>query len=200
MVIGSGPPMPAPPNGYPPEGVQPHRLPPATDYGMLPARHWSCRLRAEYTSDFNDLSRIGGHLLLSSTSRFGVDTGFDYLQEELPGGGHDYLTLGDFNLVYRFAQSEHLQFRAGVGFNWLSDEIDTDFGFNFTYGADFFPIRPWVVSATLDLGTLGNAGLFHFRTTAGVIIHGCEVYTGYEYHAIGSTRINGLVGGVRVWF
>jgi hypothetical protein len=48
-------------------------------------------------------------------------------------------------------------FRTGLGFNWLDDPIDTNFGFNFTYGADLFPRRPWVLSATIDWGTLGEA-------------------------------------------
>ncbi len=169
-------------------------------YAAERARVWSCRLRAEYTNDLDDVSRLGAHMLLTSTARFGIDTGFDYFQEELPGGSHDHLTIGDFNVVFRFAQSEHVEFRSGLGFNWMTDDFDSDYGFNFTYGADFFPCKPWVISATMDWGTLGRTGLFHFRTTAGVVFHGLEAYTGYEYHAIGSTRINGLVGGVRVWF
>jgi hypothetical protein len=175
--------------------------PPApSDWATLSTRTWACRFRSEYADDFSGRSRIGGHLLLTSTSRFGVDTGFDSFQEDLFSNRHDALWLGDFNVVFRFAQSERAQFRAGFGFNWMDDEIDTDFGFNFTYGMDLYPCRPWVISATLDWGTLGNTGLFHFRTTGGVVFHGIEAYTGYDYYAIGSTRIHGMVGGVRVWF
>jgi hypothetical protein len=67
----------------------------------------------------------------------------------------------------RIGPSERAQFRAGLGMNWLDDPIDTDLGFNFTYGADFFPGRPWILSATLDWGTLGSAELFRFRTSVG---------------------------------
>ena len=70
----------------------------------------------------------------------------------------------------------------------------------FTYGADLFVRRPWVVSATIDWGTLGEAELFRFRTTGGVVVHGVEVYTGYEYLDIDSTQMNGVMGGVRIWF
>jgi hypothetical protein len=191
--------LPPVPGAFPPEGDEPVWHPPLTDCAGLRTRNWACRLRAEYTNDFDDVSCIGAHMLLSSASRFGLDTGFDYLQEDLPGGRRDYLTTGDFNVVYRFAQSEQVQFRAGLGFNWLDDEIDTNLGFNFTYGVDVFPCEPWVVSATLDLGTLGHTSLFHFRTTAGVVVHRVEVYTGFEYRDIGSTQINGLVGGIRLW-
>ncbi len=193
------------PAGLPPAvpaGAEAPAVPPPapTDWAALSTRTWSCRVRAEYADDFSGRSRIGGHLLLSTTSRFGVDAAFDSFQEDLRANRHDALWIGDCNLVFRFAQSEYAQFRAGLGLNWLSDEIDTDLGFNFTYGMDLFPCRPWVVSATLDWGTLGDTGLFHFRTTGGVVVYGLEAYTGYDYYAIGSTRIHGLVGGVRVWF
>jgi hypothetical protein len=163
-------------------------------------RTWAARLRMEYADEFNDIERVSGHLLLSTRSRFALDTETSYYQERHPGGTYDHLWLGDCNVTFRFAQGEHAQFRTGLGFNWLDDPIQTDFGFNFTYGADLFPRRPWVVSATLDWGTLGEAELFRFRTTGGVVLYGVEVYTGYEYLDIDSTQMNGLIGGVRIWF
>jgi len=172
---------------------------PCTAWPSRP-RTWAARLRFEYADEFDDLSRISGHMLLSTTSRFGLDSEIGYLEEDLPFGRHDHLWIGDCNVVYRFAQSEYAQFRTGVGFNWIDDPIDTNFGFNFTYGADFFPRRPWVVSATLDWGNIGRAELFRFRTTAGVIVGGVEVYTGYEHLDIDNQQINSLMAGVRIWF
>jgi hypothetical protein len=195
MVLAIDPrPVPVHP-GDPPETV-PHGWQPPN---WPRTRKWSCRLRTEYADSFGDFSRIGGHMLLESTSRFGLDGSFAYLHERLPGGGTDQLALGDFNIVFRFAQNERVQFRSGLGVNWLDDETDTDFGFNFTYGADLFPLRPLITSATIDWGTLGHAGLFRFRTTAGVVFVGIEAYTGYEYLDIGSTQTNSLIGGVRIW-
>ena len=163
-------------------------------------RTWAARLRVEYASDLDDLDRIGGHLLLSTRSRLGLDTEASYLQEHLPGDRHDHLWLGDCNVVYRFAQSEHAQFRSGVGVNWMDDPLYTNFGFNFTCGADFFPSRPWIVSTNIDWGTLESAELFRFRGTVGAILWRMEVYTGYEYLDVDSTRINTILGGVRIWF
>ena len=73
-------------------------------------------------------------------------------------------------------------------------------GFNFTYAADIYPRKPWVLSAAIDWGTLGQAELFRFRTTAGVVFHGVETYAGYEYTEIGRAHWNGLVAGLRFWF
>ncbi len=161
---------------------------------------FAVRFDVDYVDAFDSLDRINGHLLISTASRFEFDTRFQYLTERLAGGQKDKLWTGDCNVTYRFAQSEFAQFRAGLGINWLNDPTQTDLGFNFTYGADVFPAKPWVLSAVLDAGTLGHAGLFRFRTTAGMIYRSVEVYTGYEYADIGSVHWNGLIGGVRLWF
>ncbi len=163
-------------------------------------RRWSARFRGEYLHQSADLRRIGGHLLVETTSRWGIDTEMSYLKETLADGTDDTLWLGDCNLTLRFAQSETMQWRAGLGFNWLDDPHQTDFGFNFTYGVDWFPVRPWVVSAELDWGSLGSAELFRFRSTAGVLILGLETYIGYEHLDIDRTQTNSLIGGLRLWF
>jgi hypothetical protein len=90
--------------------------------------------------------------------------------------------------------------RTGLGFNWLSDPADKNAGFNFTYGGDFFPIRPWIFSGELDLGTLGHSTVVHFRTAVGVSFGPAEVYLGYDYYDIGQAQIAGLVAGLRLWY
>ncbi len=170
------------------------------DVGNTRLRRWSARVRAEYADDFNDLHRLGGHLLLSTSSRWGLDTEMGRLREGLPNGARDQIWIGDCNLVFRFAQSERMQWRTGLGLNWLDDPAATDFGFNFTYGMDYFPRRPWVISSTLDWGTLGHAELFRYRATVGVIVRGIEAFTGYEYLDVDRTQIGSLLGGVRIWF
>jgi len=164
-------------------------------------RHaWLVRLRGEYGGAFDDLSRAGGQVLVDSASRWGIDTEATYLHEQATGGRSDQLWLGDANVVYRFAQSPRIQMRTGVGLNWLADEYGSDVGFNFTYGGDFFPVAPWILSAEIDWGRLGDAGLFQGRATVGVHFHRLEIYTGYDYLDIGDTPINSAISGVRVWF
>ena len=164
------------------------------------SRQWSAQFSADYATTFDDLSRVGGHLLVDSAWRWGVDTEMGYFQENLPHNGHDNLWLGDCNLVFRFAQNENMLWRTGVGLNWLDDSRHTDFGFNFTYGFDWFPRKPWVVSAAIDWGNLGYSGLFHFRGTVGVLVNRIEAYTGYEYYDFDHVQTNALIGGVRLWF
>ena len=161
---------------------------------------FAIRFDADYVAAFDNIDRINGHVLISTASRFEIDARFQHLAEHPGDGTQDQLWTGDCNVTYRFAQNERVQFRAGLGLNWMNDAAETDVGFNFTYGADFLPAKPWVFSAVLDAGTLGHAGLFRFRTTAGVIYRSVELYTGYEYTDIGAEHWNGLIGGVRLWF
>jgi hypothetical protein len=172
----------------------------ASEALVLPTRRWGGQVRADYGDQFADITMINGQLILETTSRVGLDTSIQYLHERMPDGGFDSLTLGDCNLVYRVAQHPQAQVRMGIGANWLTDAAQTDLGFNFTYGGDFFPCKPWVISTAIDWGTLGHAGLFRFHTTAGVIVNRFETYVGYEYLDIGTTQTNALIAGVRVWF
>lgn len=162
--------------------------------------NWLLRVRAEYGHNFDDLSWLGGQVLLDTASRWGVDTEFNYRRENLRDGRLDQLWTGDCNLVYRFAQSPNVQMRTGAGINWLSDAADLDTGFNFTYSGDWFPRQPWVVSGEVDWGRLGRTALFHGRATVGVQYHRVEIYTGYDYYDVSHTVIGGLIGGVRFWY
>ncbi len=171
-------------------------------YPWLADEHYSWLLRAcaEYADDFDDMSRIGGQVLLDSASRWGLDAEFNRWREDLTLNRHDSLWTGDFNVVCRFAQSPRVQMRTGIGFNWLSDTEGSEFGFNFTYGGDWFPRDPWIVSAEIDWGEVGNATLFHGRATLGVQFHRFEIYTGYDYYDVGNTQIDGVVSGLRLWY
>ena len=133
-------------------------------------------VRGEYADDFDSLTRYGGRVLWESRNRFGLDTSLDYYREALANDSHDDLWTGDANVVFRFAQSEYLMMRTGLGVNYMSADHGTDLGFNFTYGGDWFPMKPWIVSAEIDWGWLGDAGLFQGRATIGVNIQNVEVY------------------------
>lgn len=160
---------------------------------------YSVRASVEYDNDFQDLSRIGTKLLVESKQRWGIDTQWNQYFENRPGRV-DELTTGDLNLTFRFAQSETMQFRSGLGVNFLHNRGGTDAGFNFTYGVDWYPTKLLISSTEIDWGYVGNASLFHFRSTLGIHYRRLETYVGYDYTNIESVELNGLVSGIRVWF
>jgi hypothetical protein len=164
------------------------------------ARYWSGRLAIEESNDFDAINRLSARLLLEAASRFGVQTNWSYVHENLGGGRFDETALGDLNLTFRFAQHEKAQFRAGLGVRLMSDPHGTDWGFNFTYGVDVYPIKPLVLSAILDAGTLGHAGVIRGQVSIGLLYRRWEIYTGYDYLQIGSTALQGPTLGLRLWF
>lgn len=157
------------------------------------------RLQLDFGDDFNDLSRSGVQLLVETPSRWGVDVGWTAWREE-SATRVDRLNLGDANLVFRFAQNEDLQFRTGIGVNWLDDRAGSELGFNFTHGFDYYPKRPWVISSTFDIGTLGHAGLFHNQTTVGCQVGRCEIFVGHDYYRIGRADLSNWISGLRFRF
>lgn len=166
----------------------------ATEYDGS-THDWTGTLQAFSIQETDNIDRYGGRLVLESASRFGIDTESNYWVE--PGStGTNHLWTGDANLVFRFAESERVQFRAGVGVNWLADHGAAEAGFNFTYGFDWFPRKPWTVSTVFDIGRVGGGSLFHNRTTAGVMLGPVEAFAGYDFFQIGSINFQGPVAGL----
>ena len=162
-------------------------------------RTWQTELGFEYSDSFEDLARLGGHFRLSTTSRFDLESNWNTLWEPTVRG-NDSAALGDVDLLVRFAQSDRFQFRSGLGANWFDDHQGVVGGFNFHYGIDFYPARPWHFTTLIDLGEIGKAGLIHARTTAGITYQRWEVYTGYDFRKIGSVEFQGPVAGVQFRF
>jgi hypothetical protein len=191
-------------NGNPPEPSAANANPNVPEYMNQPPlpfqKTWAAQVQVDYFDNFDRLNGVSGNLIFETASRWGVKVSAHAFHEDLPNDRFDRLTIGDANIVYRFAQHPRGQMRMGIGLNWLNDPRQTDLGFNFTYGGDFFPCKPLVISAEIDGGTIGRAGLFRFRTTTGVIWRSLETYVGYEYSDIGSTQNNFFISGVRVWF
>lgn len=156
-------------------------------------------LQGQYGDNFDGIRHANARILMENVTRFGIDSEFNYRNEKL-AAGHDELWTGDFNVTYRFAQSEQWQFRSGLGVNWLADHGSADAGFNFTYGTDWFPADPWVVTSVIDWGRIGDASLFHGRATIGVSHNGWGVFTGYYYFKIGDVDIQSWINGVELRF
>jgi hypothetical protein len=157
---------------------------------------WTGTLQLFGVQETHNIDRYGGRLVLDSASRFGLDTEANAWIEN----SSSQLWTGDVNLVYRFAQSEKVQFHAGVGVNWLGDTHGAEAGFNLTYGVEWYPRRPWTISTVFDVGKLGGGTLFHNRTTAGVMMGPVEAFAGYDYFQLGSVNFHGPVAGLALHF
>jgi hypothetical protein len=106
-------------------------------------------------------------------------------------------------LSWRFAQSERVDLRTGLGMRHF--RLDTDrWGFDWLYGLDFFTRRRLVGHLELHLGSLGRAFALETRGTLGVMVNRVEIYAGGDVLALfgpgQKAKLGGAVGGVRVWF
>jgi len=171
------------------------------DDGRFPTKPftWSMRARIAYSDNFSGSRRIDTSLFLEGTHRLGIDSEFNYWRQSVGAGQHQDFWTGDANVLFRFAQSEWLQTRVGLGFNWLAEDASSDVGFNFTYIADLFIHDPVILSLEFDWGTLGNETLLHTRVTTGAQWHRAEVFIGYDYFDIGPTQTNSMIAGFRFW-
>lgn len=162
-------------------------------------KDWAGQVQVELGSDFDGVDRTGGAFLIEGSGGLGLDFSWDSYREEYQGS-YDELHIGDANLLYRIAESDHALLRLGVGAAWFGDAYDTDFGVNFTLRGDLMPADPLVFSGELDLGTLGDAQHLHAAGSVGVMLGRAEVYGGYDYRRIGDVEIEGPMVGLRVWF
>jgi hypothetical protein len=164
------------------------------------ARRHSFRVLAENYWDPGGIESVRGHLLFTTTSRFGFDVSHTRMEEDLGAGVTDELSIGNAHVLFRFAQGPSAQMRVGLGGMWMSDEIGTEGGFAFVYEGDFFPRKPIVLSGGIELGKLGEASVVHFRATVGAILGRWEAYVGYDALGVDSVSIGGPGLGVRCWF
>lgn len=176
-----------------------HGLMDIEPFGEFNSQQVQFRFLADYGSDFSGLTRIGGQFKVDTASRLGFETSWNQFQEDL-GTTTDELWLGDANITWRFAQNEAMQFHTGVGLNWLNDASNTDTGFNFTYGFDLFPVKPWVFRGTMDLGRLGDTSRVHFRGDVGLVWKHFEIFTGYNFERISNVNLQGVSAGIQFRF
>ena len=160
----------------------------------------SSRLWVEYGSDFDDIDLVSGGLLVEGASRFGFDLTWRTYFEDLGPEGHDHLSTGDANLLYRLLQSDRGSARIGAGMPWFEFGGDVDIGYNFTVSADLFPLRPWIISLEGDAGQVGHAKLLHARSTIGLNLRHAELYTGVDHLTIEDTDLTNMVFGLRTWW
>jgi hypothetical protein len=176
------------------------RFEPTADDGPGCLRTRAGRFSLDYGNDFHGLERFGIDLTTETSSRFGFRLHSDNFYEHFSCGCWDNFGVDDVDLTYRFAQSNCLQMYVGVGMRVVDTSVKEHFGYNFTYGADLFPVKPIVLSLQMDAGAVECVGIFHTRATVGVLWRRFELFTGYDYLNIGGVDLQGMLGGLRLWY
>jgi hypothetical protein len=161
---------------------------------------WSLRFDVEGGNDFDGLSRLAGRVFLDGPRRFGFLANFDYFRESLPFGERDETVFSDYNFTYRFVQSGWILMHAGLGMRHQIDHGDDQFGFNFLYRGDLFPLRPFHIASELSVGNLNEALVLNGRLSVGANWRNLEVFAGYDFLRVGDANLQGPFLGLRCWF
>jgi hypothetical protein len=161
---------------------------------------YSVRAAAEVGNDFDGLTRVGLRLFLDTDTRFGIKTDWDYYSERLSCGCRDELWVGDVTATFRFVQNERIVMHTGFGGRFLLDHGEDRGGINFLYGFDAFPVRPWHVFGSVEVGTLSAATVWRVRGGVGANWTHAELFAGYDYLEIGGTALQGPFVGLRLWY
>jgi len=163
-------------------------------------RPWSLRIGLADGNSFDGLNRLSGQFFLDMQSRFGFLSNWNYYQESLGGGLSDHTWLADNNVTFRFVQSEELEMHFGAGLRMQLDRAGDQFGSNFLYRADVYPIQPLHISGTFALGNLGHAMVEQADIECGLNYQNAQAFIGYQFLRIGRVDLQGPLIGLRLWF
>lgn len=168
---------------------------------VLDLKGWAVRFSLEEGNNFAGLNRFNG-TFLGETQFLGLGlyTTWNYLHERLGCGCTDDLVLGNITATFRIVESRRFLLRWGLGGWILADYFGSNSGVNLHLSADYFPSRPWVISAVVEGGSLGETGIVHTRVTGGWLWKGLELFGGYDFLQIGNSNIHTPLVGLRMWF
>ena len=165
-------------------------------------------MQTDYSWDSKH-SAVNTRFLFEGEKRWGLKGSFDYRNDAemlADFNGQDSFWIGDLAWTRRFAQSDTMQIRSGLGFMWFSDGVDSDIGWNFLYEANWYLKNPWVVNASVNLGALHfqegrpSTPVVNFRTTFGYQCKRIQVYLGYQHFQIGDDERDSLISGLQLSF
>lgn len=149
------------------------------------------RLNFDYGTDFDDIDRFTGGLLLDGPGGWAIDFEWSHYREKLVAQPDDGLNLIDTNILYRIGETEQFQWRVGGGLTLLSDSFGTDAGWNVTNKTDWYLTDPLSISTQLDVGTIGNASHVHAAIMSGYNVGFVEFRVGYDFRKIGDVDLSG---------
>jgi hypothetical protein len=171
-----------------------------TPQGAAGEKYAGLTLGVENGNDFSGLNRVALRGRADTSTRWGITTQWDFFREKLDCGCVDQAVFGDLMLTYRFVQAEHIQMHAGLGVRGFFDDDRTRGGLNFSYAAEVFPVKPWVLGAQVEVGHLHRSFTSRLRGTMGAQWKHVECFGGYDWFRIGGVDLHGPMLGLRLWY
>ena len=136
---------------------------------------------------------------LMTPVRLELDVNAFGLMEPMAGGTIDRSSFGSAHLGIRFAQSEHVQFRSGLGYQQYADQAGIEPGIDFFYGVEAELGAHLILDVSANLGSAGHALVGQAHAHLGVMVGRFEMYAGYDHVSIGDVPLGGPAVGIQAW-
>jgi hypothetical protein len=170
-----------------------------TPYGIDPSkrRPVSLQLAVDGLSSIDgSFGRAQAAARLLTYFRLELDAAYGLYVERGAAGGASSAWLGHGHLTYRFAQNDHVQFRAGAGVRHWVDARGWAVGPDAIYALDIAWGRPITTALEASGGYLGQgAWAGELRATVGWVVGFGEVFAGYDGVWIGGPGPTAYLGG-----
>lgn len=167
-------------------------------------RTWRLDATAEGAYAFNDTARtnaglrmFSGALELSASANLFLapyGTGATVF-----GTTVETAWLGDVGASLASPTADGVHFHYGGGVLYWNNGGQAATGGYGSYGIDFFPTSPVIISTVAKVGGLGGEWYFDLRGTAGVSLGQIEAYVGYSHLRVGGVSLGGPLMGIRMW-
>ncbi len=160
---------------------------------------FSGKIRFDYLTDFDKVSRVGGNLFLNIKNNFGIDTEAYEWRRKSVVTGSEKIQTSDFNLIYSLSQNSRIRIRSGAGVMTIKQENESKalYGYNFTSSLDVYLQYDLFFTGEIDWGKVDQKKMFHYRLSIGYYLRPVGLFIGYDsYKFDGMEELNGfLIGG-----
>ncbi len=165
----------------------------------LSANGFTGRVRFDFLSDFDRVTRIGGEAFVNVRGNFGIETGAYEWERKLIPGGTEKIQTGDLNLIYSLTQNSRIRIRSGAGAFSIKRGNGTSqqYGYNFTTSIDVNLLYNLYVAGEMDWGKIEDKKMIHYRGSLGYYIRPIGIFIGYDsYKFDGLENLSGyIIGG-----
>ncbi len=107
--------------------------------------------------------------------------------------------LGDVGGSLASPTADRVHFHYGGGALYWNNGGQGATGGYGSYGIDFFPLNPIIISTVAKVGGLGGEWYLDLRGTAGVSLGQIEAYVGYSHLSVAGVSLGGPLMGIRMW-
>jgi len=167
-------------------------------FSQTVGKKFSVNISGHYFYDEENLTGYAVRARFSPLTFASAEVHFTDLTEKL-STREDHLKIYNIFINYNRLRLERWAFWWGLGLKGLQGD-ETYNGFAFNLGTEVYPARP--VSFTLNYsgGFINGTYLPEFFGSLNLHLYRFAIFAGYQYWSAGGAKIDGLVGGVRLFF